>query len=253
VKNPDAFYVGYHPRMPRELAPFVRNAVLLLLLGVAALAVVVPVLHDAYPVALSEWPTQRNFVGILQASPAPHLVVARPGTGSDRRSSRYVLVGQGKTGPIIDVSGLDGKPTRVRGWLVFRGAQTLIATVSAEEIPATESGLPVEPGGGESLGTMTLRGEIVDSKCYFGTMRPGNSKVHRGCAARCISGGVPPIFISRDPAGNEVAFLIVATDGSAVNQRVLHLVAEPLEITGKVVRLGDAFVIKTDPETYRRL
>ena len=254
VKDTEAFYIGYLPRMPRPLFPFIRNVVtLLLLMGSAGLAIVVPLLHDNYSFARSEWPTKRDFVGILQAKPLTHLVVARPGDGGKQRTSRYVLMGQGKTGALIDVNALDGKAVRVHGWLVFRDGHTMIATVSAEEIEAAENDLPAFPPDSESLGVRTLRGEIVDSKCYVGTMRPGNSKVHRACAARCIAGGVPPMLISRDANSNELGFFMVTTDGSPVNQRVLPFVAEPVEITGEVVKMDDLFVIKADPSTYQRL
>jgi nitrite reductase/ring-hydroxylating ferredoxin subunit len=254
VKDSDTFYVGYLPRMPRPLLPFVRFVVgLLLLVGSAGLAIVVPFLHDDYSFARSEWPTKRDFIGILQAKPVTHLVVARPGVRGERRTSRYVLMGQGKTGPLIDVNALDGKAVRVHGWLVFRDAHTMIATVSAEEVAAEESSLPAMPAHSKSLGTRTLRGEIVDSKCYVGTMRPGNSKVHRACAARCIAGGVPPMLISRDANDNELAFFMVTTDGSPVNQGVLPFVAEPVEITGEILRMDDLFVIKADPVMYQRL
>jgi hypothetical protein len=47
-----------------------------------------------------------------------------------------------------------------------------------------------------------LRGEIVDTKCYLGVMTPGEDKVHRGCAVRCISRGVPPAFLVRDASAD---------------------------------------------------
>jgi len=43
----------------------------------------------------------------------------------------------------------------------------------------------------KTWGEFDLVGEIVDSKCYFGNMNPGNGKVHRDCAVRCMSGGIP--------------------------------------------------------------
>ena len=103
------------------------------------------------------------------------------------------------------------------------------------------------------MGTFTLRGEIVDSKCYFGTMRPGSGSVHRTCAVRCIAGGVPPVFVIRDEFGNTMSFLLVASDGSSVNDRVRSLVADPVEIRGRVSRLDDLFVLSADPAEYRRL
>jgi hypothetical protein len=38
-----------------------------------------------------------------------------------------------------------------------------------------------------------------------------------------------------------------------VNKQVLDKVAEPLEITGELERQGDWFILKADPNTYRRV
>ena len=104
-----------------------------------------------------------------------------------------------------------------------------------------------------NLGEHTLRGEIVDIKCYLGVMKPAHGKPHRSCAARCISGGIPPVLMVRDRDGDTNHLLLVSADGRTVNREVLPLVAEPVEITGRVVRLGDWLVLQASPETYRRL
>ena len=52
-----------------------------------------------------------------------------------------------------------------------------------------------------SLGVATLRGEIVDSKCYLGAMKPGDQKTHKACATLCIRGGIPPVLVERLPGG----------------------------------------------------
>jgi len=31
----------------------------------------------------------------------------------------------------------------------------------------------------EMISKMTLQGEIIDPKCYFGVMKPGKGKIHR--------------------------------------------------------------------------
>ena len=67
------------------------------------------------------------------------------------------------------------------------------------------------PGSGNTRATerrtvaerVMLRGEIVDSKCYLGVMNPGEGTVHRDCAARCLSGGLPPMLVVRSPARRE--------------------------------------------------
>jgi len=63
----------------------------------------------------------------------------------------------------------------------------------AEWIQAAEKNFGDDsPLPSTSLGTQTLVGEIVDSKCFLGVMNPGQLTTHRACAIRCISGGVRP-------------------------------------------------------------
>jgi hypothetical protein len=57
----------------------------------------------------------------------------------------------------------------------------------------------------------------------------------------------------RDERGAATYLLLVDEAGGAVNRRVLHLVAEPVSITGRVERLGDLLVLRADPRSYRRL
>ena len=107
----------------------------------------------------------------------------------------------------------------------------------------------------ESKSMQTLVGEIVDSKCFLGVMKPGNLKPHRACATRCISGGVPPVLLVRDDLGNASYYLLTSPSGAAVNQDIIrhNLVAEPISITGEVWQQGDRRVLRADPETYLRL
>ena len=76
-----------------------------------------------------------------------------------------------------------------------------------------------------------LTGEIVDSKCYFGVMNPGNGKVHRDCAVRCISGGIPPAFLVRDANGQTVTLLLANWKPELLNH-----IAEPITIRGRLSR-----------------
>ena len=103
------------------------------------------------------------------------------------------------------------------------------------------------------LGPVTLRGEIVDTKCYLGVMNPGEHKVHRDCAVRCISGGVPPAFLARDTSGDSRVLLLVGEDGRALSREVLPFVAEPLEISGVLVRTGPMLTLKADPARFRHV
>ena len=80
-------------------------------------------------------------------------------------------------------------------------------------------------------------------------MNPGNGKVHRDCAARCISGGIPPLFVTLD---GEEQFLMVGADGNAIAPDALReFVAEPITITGEVLRRGESRMLRVDVTRLR--
>ena len=183
--------------------------------------------------------------------------MARP--GADGGVSRYLLVDEIKFGAADAVRGLDGRRVRLAGHLIHRDDHTMIqlAAGSIEAIEGLPSPRPEGGGAGgewmEDLGTHTFRGEIVDSKCFLGVMKPGNLKPHRACAARCISGGIPPLLLIRDAEGNANYLLLATEDGGTVNGAVLDMIAEPVEITGRLLRYDDLRVLRADPATYRRI
>ena len=103
------------------------------------------------------------------------------------------------------------------------------------------------------MGRFTLRGEIVDSKCFLGVRKPGHLKPHKACAIRCIRGGITPVLCVRDAAGRALYLMLAGPDGRAINREVLPYVAEPVEVAGEVVRADSLLILKTDPATIRRL
>ena len=237
------FYVGYLPKAPPALARFVRRVILLLcLLGVAiALALVtgqMPFASSAF-----EYGKMRGFEGIVEARPYPTVLVARPGeVGSGDKHSRYLLVAPGKHGADNIVAGFDGREVRLQGQLIYRESGTMIEIEPGSIAPLNTPPAPQDPI--VDIGAVTLTGEIVDSKCYLGVMSPGNGKVHRDCAARCLSGGIPPIFVTSD---GEDQFLLVGPDGNAIAADALReFVAEPITVTGEALRRGETRMLRVD-------
>lgn len=240
----DELYTGYLPRAPPRIAAWTKKTVVLLFVVVAALALALTAAQSPFSKAVYEFGVVEEVEGVVRERPYPALEVARPGGGV----SRFFLVNPFKHGAAVD--GLDGKRVRARGSLIYRDDRTMLEILPDE----TQELGAAAPGSSErSLGVHTLVGRIVDSKCYLGIMKPGSGKPHRACAARCISGGIPPLFEVSDAGGPFVQLLLVDAGGGAVNRRVLHLVDEPLEIRGEVVRLDDLWILKADPENYRRL
>lgn len=246
---PEPFYVGYLPEAPPELARWLARRVALLILSALALAVLVAATQRPFAASAFEYGVERELEGVLREHPYPTLLVERP--GAEGRSSGYLLVGRGKHGAAPQVRGLDGRRVRLRGSLVHREHMTALDLEPGSLVVVDARRAPAEQA--QELGSRTLRGEIVDSKCYLGVMKPGNLKAHRDCAVRCISGGVPPVLLVRDAHGRASYFLIAGARGESVGALLLDHVAEPIEITGRVQRVGTQLVLLADLQSLRRL
>ncbi|MEI6357910.1 MAG: hypothetical protein WCP53_12550, partial [Verrucomicrobiota bacterium] len=60
---------------------------------------------------------------------------------------------------------------------------------------------------------VVLTGELVDTNCYFGVMRPATGKVHRACVVRCLNGGDPPGLLVRDGHGGGGVVMLTGSGG----------------------------------------
>jgi hypothetical protein len=240
------FYVGYLPKAPTALARFVRKVIMVLGLLAVTAALVLVVGQMPFASSAFEYGKLSSFEGVVVTRPFPTLLVARPGqVGRQDNFSRYLLVAPGKHGADNLVAGFDGKQVRLQGQLIYREDGTML-----EITPSSIAVIDAAPAIQETtrdLGTVTLTGEIVDSKCYLGVMNPGQGKVHRDCAARCLSGGIPPIFVTADGRGQ---FLLVGPDGRALGRDALReFIAEPITIRGDLWQQGESHLLKIDVRT----
>jgi len=239
------FYIGYLPKAPAELARFVRKVVIVLGLLAATVALVLVTGQMPFAKSWFEYGKTRSFEGVVVTRPFPMLLVARPGdVGRQERYSRYLVVAPGKHGADDLVAGFDGRQVRLHGQLIYREGGTMVE-ITPGSITVTDAA-PASSETIEDLGSVTLTGEIVDSKCYLGVMNPGQGKVHRDCAARCISGGIPPIFVTSDAHDQ---FLLVGLDGRALGPNALReFIAEPITIQGERLQAGSTQLLKIDPK-----
>jgi len=249
----DEFYIGWETKAAPGIGRTVRKAVIGLLILALLVPIALAVSQRMIGTSVFEWGTLKNFSGVLQISPYPHLLVPRPGNAAGQpRFSTYYLVAPWKFGLNREaLATLDGQTISLKGTLIYRGNQTMIEVVP-DSIQATNVATTSAVPQPISLGKQTLIGEIVDSKCFLGVMNPGQLTPHRACAIRCISGGVPPVLLVRQKDGPAIYLLLVSADGKPVNKQVLDLVAEPVEITGEVERQGELLILRADPSTYQR-
>lgn len=98
---------------------------------------------------------------------------------------------------------------------------------------------------------MTLQGEIIDPKCYFGVMKPGKGKIHRSCAVRCISGGIPPVLATTDNNNISEYYLLTDLKGQPINEAVLPFIGKPSQIKGTVEKMEDWYILKIKIENIK--
>ena len=254
MNDSNDFYVGYLPQAPNALGRWLRRLLSGLLVAIAILAIVLVTRQDRFGHGAFEFGVERQFTGIVLELPYPTLLAMNPvAKETSQEFEPLLLVAFGKHGPASLVEGMHGRPVRIRGTFVHRDGRAMVEVHAVEAIPLEQAKGLVLPDGGVDRGQVTLSGEVVDSKCYLGVMKPGHTKPHRGCAVRCISGGVPPLLLVVNPDGTSRQLLLASAQGRMIHTEVLPYVAERVQITGAVRDHGGLEVLYADPDTYRRL
>src|SRR5882724_4928144 len=245
------FYVGYLPNAPAGISHKIRAVVIALMVIAVVGAITFASVQRTFVPAMFEYGKQRSFEGIIERKPFPTLLVKRPGS-PDSGSSHYLLVGEGKHGADDEVSEFEGKFVRLKGTLIYRGGQTMIEVVRGSiSVVGTAQALPA---AAKTLGVFELEGEIVDGKCYLGVMNPGSGKVHRDCAARCLSGGVPVLFATNDFRGDPAVFQLTDSNQKPLPKAAfLDHVGQPVRLKGTVVENGDTQIFEIEPSSITRL
>ena len=240
------FYVGWQDKMSNEQKKFFRKILI-------PMFVFIPLLMFAlsYFVLPSnnyqfEFGNVKEYSGTYYEKPLPMLVV-ESNEWPDAISKSAVLVGYGKLGAqgiITEIEKekgkLNGKKITIKGSLIYGDGKSLIELTDEENslvsIQAEAYGRPITPLKHKSD---KLFGEIIDPKCYFGVMKPAIGKIHKSCAIRCISGGIPPVFKSNQGK----YYLMLGEQGQSINKNVLDLVAEPVSVEGQLGQFLDWDII----------
>jgi hypothetical protein len=242
----DDFYVGYQPRAAPSLARWWRRLLVVAGILVPLTAAKIALEQQPFAPGLFEFGVERELEGVLLFTPAPLLQVSRPGSAEP---SLFLLTRFGKHAADLDPA-LEHRRVRLSGTLIARGRRTMVE-VADGGVTDLGPGTPVAP---EALGRLTVVGEIVDSKCWLGVMKPNEGRLHQACASLCLRGGVPAMLRIEDAAGRAEVLLLVDRNGQPLGPQVLDRIAVPVEVSGLLSRLGpDLFVLSTDPASIRRL
>ena len=255
--DPQDFYIGWMAKAPKTFAKHVKRVLLILFPVALIVAYLLATSQKKFSTAIFEYGTLTEVKGIYYNQPVPILKVF----DKNNLSITIPLVGYGKHGAetaIMELEkekgvALNGKEVTLKGTLIYGDGKTLLQ-VDKNDNPivniGAESTVQLQR---KDLGIQTIRGEIVDPKCYFGVMKPGEGKVHRDCAIRCILGGIPPVLHVQNERGESNYYLIVGPNGEKINEVVQDIVAEPVSIEARVVQQDDWIILYTGKENIKRI
>jgi hypothetical protein len=248
MKKNDEFYVSYiddslGSKTKKTLKRFVFVAIGIIVLA----ALVFSFSQKPFKNSTFELTSATKIIGTFHENPYPMLRVEV----AKNTFKNILLLGFGKSSanPFLKklqnaVKDLNGKTLSIEGNLIYYNGKALIQITDDEKVillkTNTSNKIPLKT----SISEMKLQGEIIDPKCYFGVMKPGKGKIHRSCAVRCISGGIPPVLVTTDKNNITKYFLITDLDGNAIHEDILPFIGKPSEITGIVEKMEDWYLLK---------
>ena len=241
---PDSpLYVGYLPVPPRH-ARFLRVFIPVALWGLV-------VINGAILLAMREpgaatWNTNSavTLTGRIRDDGAPVLITDAGETVLIVRDSKLGAFG----GPPRE------GPAEISGFILERDGRRMIEITRAESDRLASRLVDEQsPRAFPRTSPVTIRGEILDAKCFLGAMKPGDGKAHKACATLCIRGGIPAAMRIRRADGAETLALIVGPGFAPFPASLEPFIADPIEIDGAMFRIGDMDAIAVDPDSVRRI
>lgn len=240
------FFVGYLP-FPAGLKPFYRIIIPALML--AGLLAIYLYAAPTPRVGTGSWDlsTEVSLTGTVALAPYPMLI-------TEERANHPLLVVQiGKIGAEDVLAPFIGQTVSISGWMIERGPWQMLEIEGAGSVSMVTDAAPLAMPEASPGMFASLQGEIVDSKCMLGVMRPGSGKVHRDCAALCVMGGMPPMLLVKNDAGAKAAYLLTGPNGEAIGRDLVPHIAVPVELAGQLHRVGDITVMRVSPNAVADL
>lgn len=241
----NVFFVGYLA-IPASLARYYKLVIAVIILVGVALSLWIASAQQSVGLGTVELFEETSLSGYLTMEPYP---VLHQVNGSNRS---VILIDRYKKSANHIVQAHANSWISLSGLIVQRGdweMLQLLPDTQISEAKAIEGFMINEI----DLGQVSLKGEIIDSKCFLGAMKPGGGKVHRACARLCLLGGVPPMFVAKNAQGNRFGYLLMNPDGTSASTELAEQVAIPVEISGALIQRGNFQYIKLVPNNIQLL
>lgn len=247
----DEFYIGYLPVAPGRTASLVKWFVAALAAAMFIICITLVLNQRRFSDGVFEYGKVTEVYGVLSLEPVPNLILNK-----DHPQRLLLLVGFGKMGADETIRSLQvrlGRPivgayVNLKGTKIYNEGKGLLQITVEDNLNMRIKPAPYSIPEATALGKISITGEIVDPKCYFGVMKPGEGKPHRSCAIRCISGGIPPVI---KVYAKKTEYYVLA--GNSINQAILPFVGEPVTLEGNILEYGDWNVLELDEKNIRTL
>lgn len=235
----EQIYVGYRAMGPsqKRLTRIVVLAILLLGTGTGAMLAA-----SLRPAGTGQWDTSNAVTetGVIRIAPYPFL---------ETPEGPILLAEPGKFGAQERALELAGREARITGTALTRGNRRALEINVLELLG---EGVSPEPSFQLASGVLELRGEILDSKCFLGSMKPGDGAMHKSCAMLCLRGGITPLFIGEDSDGRVVDAVLCLPELAPIGEDVIGLAGEPVKVRGRLARFGSLDLLLLEPGSVWR-
>ena len=251
-KDTTPFFVGYL-KPPKKLRSFLMAIGMALAVVLTAAGFVIGGTQDDPGDGAFRFDYGRQTVsGVIEMLPYPILHVTK-GSKRVKVGETLMLSAGGKAGVIGRATKLKDKSVQAAGVVLERGTLRMLQLRGGKGGLKADGKGEASPPAAVTLGTWKLAGEICDGKCLAGAMRPGRGLAHKACAALCLIGDVPPVFVSTKPVEGSEFFLILDKDGGPLPKSAYDYIAQFISVEGAVSRHGNLLVLRIDPSSIEVL
>jgi len=258
MNDNNEFYVGYIDNLPPSTGSFLKKRLIGIFVSIPILVFLLVFFQKGFNNHFFSFGNEVEVTGILYTSPFPILISEKTVTHNNNQSTDILLVGYGKFGAMSAIEAmeksngkLEGKKVILSGTLLSGDGKIVMELTNNEKslisVDDSTSNVKPNPKRGQLV---ELSGEIIDPKCYFGLMKPGEGKIHKSCAIRCISGGIPPVFRDEVNYPSSSRYLIMQDqNGNNINKEILPYVGEKIKLKGRTSQFSDWEILQVDLST----
>lgn len=236
-------YVGYLP-LPTAHRKTLRITIGVLLLAIALTAAATAAFQRDPGPAVWDTANERTLTGLVLTNPYPTL---------ETDDGAYLVVEMGKVGAQRRLEPFHRQSASLTGYLLVRDGRRMIELAPAEDAVRQLAEARTSSNTLFAQPVTTYVGEILDSKCYLGAMKPGDGKAHKACATLCIDGGIPPMLYTTRPDGTPVYFVLMTGIAEPAGDLVRDYLGEPVRVRGEPFVSGQINYLRIDEFSIERV